>query len=56
MGLWIALAVIFVLLLGGVVFMFVYTTPIAEKVYREYLVNPHPEDRRRECSCLTNEE
>ena len=52
----IVIGVIVVLLVGGVVFMFAYTTPIAYRVYRDYLVNPHPEDRKRECSCVTNEE
>ena len=52
----IVIGVVVVLLLGGVISMLAYTTPIAEKVYREYLVNPHPENRTRECSCVTNEE
>ena len=56
MGVWIAIGVIIILLLGGIIFMLIYTTPIAEKVYREYLVNPNPDDRKRECSCVTNEE
>ena len=56
MGPLIAITVVVVLLLGGVIFMLAYTTPIAEKVYREYLVNPNPNDRKRECSCVTNEE
>jgi hypothetical protein len=56
MGPLIAIIVVVVLLLGGVIFMLAYTTPIAEKVYREYLVNPNPNDRKRECSCVRNEE
>ena len=56
MWVYILIGVIVAMLLGGVIFMLVYCTPIAEKVYREHLVNPDPDNRKRECSCVTNEE
>ena len=48
--------VIAVLLIGGIAFMLAYTIPISKMVYRDHLVNQHPDDRRRECSCVTNDE
>ena len=56
MWIYILIGVLAAVLLGGVIFMFAYTAPIAERVYREHLVHPDPENRKRECSCVTNEE
>jgi hypothetical protein len=52
----IIIGVVVLLLVGGAVAMLVITNPIAEMVYRNHLVNPDPENRKRECSCVTNEE
>lgn len=53
--LWVLAALAF-LLLGGVVFMFIKTKPIALRVYKEQLVKTQPEKWTRECSCPENEE
>lgn len=45
-----------VLLLGGLVFMFIYTYPISKKVYRTQLVRTEPEKWGRVCSAPENEE
>lgn len=44
------------LILGGLVFMFIYTFPISKRVYREQLVRTNPEKWGRVCSCVENEE
>lgn len=53
---WIIIGIIVLLMVGGAVAMLIITNPIAEMVYRNHLVNPDPENRKRECSCVTNEE
>lgn len=53
---WIIIGIIVLLLVGSTVAMLIITNPIAEMVYRNHLVNPDPENRKRECSCVTNEE
>lgn len=45
-----------VLLLGGLVFMFIYTYPISKRVYNEQLVRTSPEKWGRVCSAPDNEE
>lgn len=53
---WIIIGIIVLLAVGSAVAMLIITNPIAEMVYRNHLVNPDPENRKRECSCVTNEE
>ncbi len=53
---WIILIILAALALGGLAFMFVYTYPIAKKVYREQLVRTSPEKWGRTCSAPENEE
>ena len=45
-----------VLLLGGLIFMFIYTYPISKKVYTTQLVRTEPEKWGRVCSAPENEE
>ena len=50
MGIAEILVIIAVLLLGGLIFMIVYTYPIAHRVYEEQLVRTSPEKWGRTCS------
>lgn len=52
----IILIIIAVLLLGGLVFMFIYTLPISKRVYETQLVRTEPEKWGRVCSAPENEE
>lgn len=54
--LWYFLAPVLFLMLGGLVFMFIYTAPIARKVYRDQLVRTEKEKWGRVCSAPQNEE
>ena len=53
---WIIVAVVILLLLGGLGFMLKTTLPIAKRVYRAQLVRTEPEKWGRVCSCPENEE
>lgn len=44
------------LILGGLIFMFIYTFPISKRVYRDQLVRTSPDKWGRVCSCVENEE
>ena len=52
----IILIILAVLLIGGLVFMLIYTSPIAKSVYRAQLVRTEPEKWGRVCSAPDNEE
>lgn len=52
----IVLAVMAVLLVGGLIFMLIYTYPISKRVYEEQLVRTSEEKWGRTCSCPENEE
>ncbi|MBR2447869.1 MAG: hypothetical protein IKB29_02675, partial [Clostridia bacterium] len=45
-----------VLLLGGLIFMFIYTYPISKKVYKTQLVRTDSSKWARVCSAPENEE
>lgn len=53
---WIILPILAALLLGGLVFMLIYTYPISKRVYEEQLVRTSQEKWGRSCSCPENEE
>ena len=53
---WIVIAVILLLLIGGLVPMLIKTVPIAKRVYNDTLVRNSPEKWGRVCSDTTNEE
>ena len=50
MGIWDIVIILAVLLLGGLVFMLIYTLPIAKRVYKEQLVRTSPDKWGRSCS------
>lgn len=50
MGIWTIVIILAVLLLGGLIFMLIYTLPIAKRVYREQLVRTSPDKWGRSCS------
>ena len=52
----IALITILTLILGGLVFMLIYTYPISKRVYKEQLVKTDKEKWGRVCSAPENEE
>lgn len=52
----IILLIAFFLILGGLIFMLIYTLPIAKRVYRTQLVRTEPEKWGHVCSCPENEE
>jgi len=56
MGIWEILAIVAGLLLGGLIFMLVYTYPIAKRVYREQLVRTEPDKWQRTCAFPDDEE
>ena len=53
---WVIFLILAVLLLGGLIFMLIYTYPISKRVYAEQLVRTSPEKWGRSCSCPENEE
>lgn len=53
---WIILPILAALLLGGLVFMLIYTYPISKRVYEQQLVRTSQEKWGRSCSCPENEE
>lgn len=50
MGIWDIVIILAILLLGGVIFMLIYTLPIAKRVYKEQLVRTSPDKWGRSCS------
>lgn len=50
------IAIVAALLLGGLIFMLIYTYPIAKKVYEEQLVRTTPDKWQRTCSFPDDEE
>ena len=52
---WVILLILAVLL-GGLIFMLIYTYPISKRVYEEQLVRTSQEKWGRSCSCPENEE
>lgn len=53
---WWILSAVAVMAVGGVVFMLIYTLPIARRVYKEQLVRTSPDKWERVCSAPQNEE
>ncbi len=53
---WYFVAAVAVLMLGGAIFMLIYTAPIAKRVYREQLVRTDAQKWGRVCSAPQNEE
>ena len=50
MGIWDIVIILAILLLGGLIFMLIYTLPIAKRVYKEQLVRTSPDKWGRSCS------